>query len=213
MLTNFNQAMRNLKIYVDLHLGNHFNSLLQYVENIKQHETNDEISNMKDKLGKLPSFLASDFHVTKIEIDQLIVALKNGVDQFHNQLIKVLLENYQSSNFFKIIEEEISEISNDLQHSPYNYHSANFENVLKAGIMILLHKELNEERYSDDWAKLAAQFDPSYIKDSTGSIHDQYLEDIIVMRDYLFEKYKDEPNFPIFILNLVHTFPYESLGK
>ena len=52
MLTNFNQAMRNLKNYFDLHLGINFNSLLKYAENIKQHETNDEISKVKYQLGK-----------------------------------------------------------------------------------------------------------------------------------------------------------------
>ena len=57
--------------------------------------------------------------------------------------------------------------------------------------MFLLHKELNEKRCSDDWVKFAAQFDPSYIKDSTGSIHDQYLEVITVMWDYLYEEYRD----------------------
>ena len=213
MITNFNQAMSYLKTYMDLHYGIHFNSLLQYAENVIQHETNDEIGKSKYQLGQLRNLLASDFQVTQNEIDELTIALKNGIDQFHSQLVKVLLDHYQYPTSFKTVEEEIVEISNDLQYSPLNYHSADFVNVLKAGIMFLLHKELNEKRYSDDWITLAAQFDPSYIKDSTGSIHNQYLEDITVMWDYLYEKNKDEPNFPIFILKLIHTFPYESLGK
>ena len=115
MLTNLSQAVRYLKTYMDLHDGFHFNSLLQYAENVKQHETNDEIGKRKYQLGQLRNLLASDFQVTQNEIDELTLALKNGVDQFYSQLIKVLLEHYQNPTLFTAIEEEIVEISNDLQ--------------------------------------------------------------------------------------------------
>ena len=213
MITNISQAISLLQNYLDLHFGNHFNTLLLYADKFKKHESRNETGKRNYQLGQFRNLLASDFHVTQNEIDELTVALKIGIEDFHNNLIKVLLENYENPSLFKKIEEEISEISKDLQKAPYNYHSADLVNVLRAGIMFLLHKELDEKSVSNDWAGLSNQFDPIYIKDAPSSIHDQYLEDILVMREYLYEKYKDEPGFPIFVLNLIYTFPFKSLSK
>ena len=210
MVSNLSQVLNLLNEYLELHFGKHFSMLLKHAENVKCHESNNKADKHKYQFGELSILLARDFGATQTEINELSEALAKGIDHFHNQFVKKLLDTYEKPNLFKEIEDDIVIVSKELQKTPYNYHSADFINCLRIGILFNIHHDLYQFELGDHWSALSEQFDPQYLKDGPESIYGEYCEIIVKKWASIYVKYKDDPSLSIYVLHLIRTLPYQA---
>ena len=213
MVSNISQAINLLHVYLETHFGHHFSALLLLADSLKYHQSKNETYVWTHQLDQMHKRLVRDFHVSQQEVYTITAALIIGIDQFHEQLVKVMLKQYKKPNLFKQVEDDIAKISKELQGAPYHHHLADFENCLRIGILFQLHFDLDQREFADQWAELANTFDPQYLNGEYDSIYDEYIKVILNKWKYLYFKYCDDPDFSIYVLNLIHTLPYQSSAQ
>ena len=209
MVANISQAISLLHVYLDQHFQNDFNILIFHADKIKYHESKKETGKQEYQLYMLRNLLAGNRHITQKGINKLFGALAKGTEHFQYQLVKAYLDYYKKPDQFKKIEDDIAKIAKELQEAPYNYHSADLINCLRVGILAQLHFELDQLYFSDQWVGLTSKFEPKFIIDAPECICEKYVLDLWEKWEFLYYKYCDEPNFSIYVLNLIHTLPYQ----
>ena len=213
MVANLNQAISYLHDFLARHFGEHFNKLLWHADKVKEHESKNESAKYRYQLDRLCKSLARNFNFSEQDINAVTDALAQGIDQFNNQLLKVLVAYHENSELFPKIEDEFAKLSKEFQKEPFNYPPVNLPNILKAQFMATLHWEYDESRWSDEWAKLASSFIPPEFDAIPDEIFDPNTYKLINALKSLYVKYEVEPEFPIYVLKLILTFPYQLIEE
>ena len=208
MITNINQALVTLRNFLKFQFGKPITILLDHAENVKYHESNFDEGKRKFVLGRLTTVLINEFDLLQSDIDKLTKALTNSLEHFQYQIVKMLYESRAIPDQFKDIDDEIVRISKELQEEPYNYHSVDFENRLKIGIVFNLLHDLGQPEFADLWGELAERNDPPHLKDGDESVYDEYVEVFLDEWKTLYDKFANEPDLPLYILNIIYTLRF-----
>ena len=213
MVANLNQAISYLHYFLAIHFGDHFNKLLWYADKVKEHESKNESAKRRYQLDRLCKSLARNFNFSQQEINAMTDALAQGKDQFDNQLLKVLFARYENSELFTKIDDEFAKLSKEYQKEPFNYPPGNLTNFLKAEFMATLHWEYEESDWSNEWAELGSRFEPPEFEAIPDEFFDPYFNELLDKIKSLYDKYEVEPEFPIYVLKLILTFPYQLIEE
>ena len=210
MIKNFIQAISYLCDYLDSHLGDQFSQLISFAEKVHHHKDRKETDNLNHQLEQFSNLLDNKFFFTKEECDEIKVALEDSLEQFYDKLISLMIDRYAESGFYKEIDDEISKIAIKLQDEPFNFASDGIEKTLNAGFMFNLHIDRSEDEYADKWGYEMEGYFQRHKEESKGSGERDCVAQFAELDQVLYKKFCEKPDTPIYVLRLVHKFPYMS---
>ena len=211
MIKNISDAIRLLDVYFSFLLGSQFSFLMYHAEQYKLAESLNDSNLCKYHIDEFTDILTCEFSANETTKEFLTKELAKGLDHFQYRFVKKLLDKNEITNKSKVIEDEIASISQALQRDPHNYHSGDFANGLKVGILFNLQYDLEQIKHADKWSSLVEKFDPQYLRDGPESVYDVYSDIMIEQYTSLYFGYRDEPWFPLYVLNIIYRLPYQSL--
>ena len=210
MVENFHEAFDLLEDYLDLYFDNQLSKLLWFAERVKDHETKNESSKRRYQLDRLGKLLEKKFYFSQSEVDELYTALGEGINQFQDQFVKVLVKKYDDSYFFREIEDDFAKFAKELANDYNIFEFSDVETILRAEFMAELHWDCGEDGFGDAWSQLSNKLESPHLNDAQDDVRDNWTSDSIDKARYMYEKYQDEPLIHIYVLHLINTFPYTS---
>ena len=213
MIKNFIQAISYLRDYLDSNLGDYFSQLMNIAEQVHHYKVQNETDKLNHQLKELGDLLDKKFFFTKDECNEIKVALVDSLQQFYDKLISLMVERYAEQKFYKEIDDEIKKIATKLQDEPFNFESEGIEKTLEAGFMFNLHIDRSEDEYADKWGQEMEEYFQRHKEESTGSSERDCVARFAELDQVLYKKFCEKPDTPIYVLRLVHKFPYMSQEK